>query len=122
MTVQAGRYGPYAQHGSLRATLPKGEEMDDITLERAIELLNAKAEKSGKGAPKKASGKKTPAKKSTAKKADAKADDAKADGGKPAAKKAAPKKKASAKKAPAKKTAAKSKKAGDGDTAGTTGS
>ncbi|WPZ33587.1 type I DNA topoisomerase [Thalassobaculum sp. OXR-137] len=122
VTVQAGRYGPYAQHGSLRATLPKGEEMDDITLERAIELLNAKAEKSGKGAPKKASGKKTPAKKSTAKKADAKADDAKADGGKPAAKKAAPKKKASAKKAPAKKTAAKSKKAGDGDTAGTTGS
>jgi DNA topoisomerase-1 len=72
VTVQSGRYGPYVQHGSLRATLPKGEEMDGISLERAVELLTAKAEKSGKGAPKKTAAKKTAAKKAPAKKAAAK--------------------------------------------------
>ncbi|MFX4222741.1 MAG: type I DNA topoisomerase [Thalassobaculum sp.] len=97
VTVQAGRYGPYVQHGSLRATLPKGEEMETITLERAVELLTAKAEKSGKGAPKKTAAKKTTTKKTAAKKAPAK-------------------------KAPAKKTAAKSKKADDAESAGTSGS
>lgn len=102
VTVQAGRYGPYVQHGSLRATLPKGEEMETITLERAVELLTAKAEKSGKGAPKKTAAKKTTTKKTAAKKTAAK--------------------KAPAKKAPAKKTAAKSKKADDAESAGTSGS
>lgn len=97
VTVQAGRYGPYVQHGSLRATLPKGEEMETITLERAVELLTAKAEKSGKGAPKKTAAKKTTTKKTAAKKTPAK-------------------------KAPAKKTAAKSKKADDAESAGTSGS
>lgn len=101
VTVQAGRYGPYVQHGSLRATLPKGEEMETIGLERAVELLTAKAEKSGKGAPKKAAAKKTTAKKSAAKK--------------PAAKKTA------AKKAPTEKAAAKSKKSDDAESAGTSG-
>lgn len=115
VTVQSGRYGPYVQHGSLRATLPKGEEMEAITLERAVELLTAKAEKSGKGAPKKT------AKKATAKKTAAKAADGdKAAAKKPAAKKTAAKK-APAKKTTAKKTASKSKKA-DGDSVGTAGS
>ena len=73
VTVHSGRYGPYVQHGALRATLPKGEEMDAITLERAIELLEAKAAKSGKAAPKKAAPKKKAAtKKTTAKKPAAK--------------------------------------------------
>lgn len=107
VTVQAGRYGPYAQHGSIRATLPKGEEMETVTLERAVELLTAKAEKSGKGAPKKTAAKKPAAKKAPAKKA--------------APKKTATKS-AAAKKSPAKKKAASKSKADDGDSAGTPGS
>jgi DNA topoisomerase-1 len=49
--IKSGRFGPYAEHGKIRATLPKGTEMDSVTLEKAVELLKAKAEKgaSGKG-------------------------------------------------------------------------
>jgi len=123
VTVQAGRFGPYVQHGALRATLPKGEDMEALSLERAVELLAAKAAKGGGKAPaKKTAAKKTTAKKTTAKKPAAKAADGDAAGDatekKPAAKKttakkAAPKK-APAKKAPAKKSAAK-KTASDKD-------
>jgi DNA topoisomerase-1 len=48
VTVQSGRYGPYVQLGTIRATLPKGLEQGDVTLERALELINAKTERSGK--------------------------------------------------------------------------
>lgn len=87
--VFAGRYGPYVQHGKIRATLPKSIEPESLTMEEALELLSAKAAKE------------TPAKKSTAKKATVKkttatkpvagkkVSSAKA---KPATKKAAPKK------------------------------
>ncbi|OZB17612.1 MAG: DNA topoisomerase I [Hyphomonas sp. 34-62-18] len=74
--VLEGRYGPYVKWGKVNATLPKDVTPDAVTLEQAIELVNAKG-----GSTKK----KAPAKKAAAKK--------------PAAKKAAPKKKAPAKKA-----------------------
>ena len=75
--VFEGRYGPYVKHGKTNATLPKDMTPDTVTLEQAIELINAKATKGGK--------KKAPAKKAAAKK--------------PAAKKKAPaKKKPAAKK------------------------
>ena len=61
---KVGRWGPFVQHGKLMATLPKGADPDTITLEVAIELLAAKAAKSGKGAKKKA----RPKKKAAAKK------------------------------------------------------
>ena len=61
---KAGRWGPYVQHGRLMATLPKGTDPDTVTLEQAIELLAAKAAKSGKGAKKKK--KAAPKKKKTA--------------------------------------------------------
>ena len=51
VTVQSGRYGPYVQLGSIRATLPKDFEQDDVTLDRALELINAKAERAGKKKP-----------------------------------------------------------------------
>ncbi|MES2012798.1 MAG: type I DNA topoisomerase [Pseudomonadota bacterium] len=81
--VFAGRYGPYVQHGKVRATLPKSVEPEALTLEEALELLNAKAAKAA------------PAKKTTARKTSAKAtaDSAK----KPAAKKVAVKKPATVK-------------------------
>ncbi len=95
ITVQDGRYGPYVKWAKVNATLPKGKDPMAVTLEEAIEIVNAKAGASGKGA-KKAAPKKAPAKKAAAKE--------------PAAKKTAAKKPA-AKKPAAKKTATKAKKA-----------
>ncbi len=40
--VRSGRYGPYVSDGTTNATIPKAENPDDITLERAAELLAAK--------------------------------------------------------------------------------
>ena len=77
IAVMAGRYGPYIKAGKVNATLPKEVTPETVTLEQAVELINAKG---GLGA----SSKKAPAKKAAAKK--------------PAAKKA-PAKKAPAKKA-----------------------
>ncbi|MCW8916284.1 MAG: type I DNA topoisomerase [Magnetovibrio sp.] len=83
--LKIGRWGPFVTHGRDRANLPKDLDKDDLTLEKALELIAAKA-KGGK--------KKAPAKKKAAKK------------------KAATKKKAAAKKkAPAKKKAATKKAA-----------
>ncbi|MEI6560088.1 MAG: type I DNA topoisomerase, partial [Rhodospirillaceae bacterium] len=50
ITIGSGRFGPYAKHGSLYASLPKAVSPDAVTLEQAIELLAAKAAKTG-GAP-----------------------------------------------------------------------
>lgn len=57
--VYEGRYGPYVKHQKTNATLPKDVTPDTVTLEKAIELINAKA-----SAPKK---KRAPAKKKTTK-------------------------------------------------------
>ncbi|MGY6661882.1 MAG: type I DNA topoisomerase [Glycocaulis sp.] len=85
--VMAGRYGPYVKWAKVNATLPKDVTPETVTLEQAVELINAKAG-SAKGK------RKAPAKNAAAAK-------------KPAAKKAA-----SAKKPAAKKTAASKAKAG----------
>jgi DNA topoisomerase-1 len=45
VTLLSGRYGPYVKHGRLNATLPKDLEPEAVTLERAVELLAAQAEK-----------------------------------------------------------------------------
>jgi DNA topoisomerase I len=69
--VFEGRYGPYVKHGKTNATLPKDMTPDVVTLEQAIELVNAKAAQGGgkkKAAPKKAAAKKPAAKKPAAKK------------------------------------------------------
>jgi DNA topoisomerase I len=62
VAIYDGRFGPYVQHGKIRATLGKSETVNGLELERALELLAAKAEKD-KGAPKKTAGRKPPAKK-----------------------------------------------------------
>ena len=82
IAVYSGRYGPYVQHGMLRATLQKSQAPETLTLEKAVELLAAKAAKQA------------PAKKSAA------------------VLKAAPSKKKVAKKATPKKTTAKKKATG----------
>jgi len=52
ITLNSGRYGPYLKHGTTMASLPKGEDADALTLERAVEILAAKAAKGGKGTAK----------------------------------------------------------------------
>ncbi|HRM75476.1 MAG TPA: topoisomerase C-terminal repeat-containing protein, partial [Paracoccus sp. (in: a-proteobacteria)] len=88
--VMAGRYGPYVKWGKVNATLPRDLEPGAVSMEKALELIAAKASKSGKKPAKKAAAKaeKAPAKKPAAKKPAAKKPAAK----KPAAKKAAAKK------------------------------
>jgi DNA topoisomerase-1 len=75
ITAGNGRFGPFVKHGSLYASIPRGTEPDDVTLDQAVELLAAKAAKKAagkKGAAKKASSKKAKPKKSKAKKSSAK--------------------------------------------------
>ncbi|MBM6577086.1 type I DNA topoisomerase [Microvirga sp. SRT01] len=87
LKLMEGRYGAYVTDGETNATLPKSITPDQLTLEEAASLIDARAA----AAPK-------PKKKAAAKKAPAK---------KPAAKAgAAAEKKPAAKKAPAKKKAA----------------
>jgi DNA topoisomerase-1 len=46
--VFEGRYGPYVKHEKTNATIPKGQDKDQITLEEAVALVDAKAAKGGK--------------------------------------------------------------------------
>ena len=85
-----GRYGPYVKHGKINATIPKGIEIPDVTLDQAIQWLEEKAAKTGvkkkatkkkkkaakKKSKKKAAAKKSPKKKAPKKKASKKTDDA----------------------------------------------
>jgi len=98
--IYAGRYGPYVQHAKIRATLPKSIEPEALTLEEALELLNAKALKD-------APAKKTTVKKTVKKVAAKKSADKKEPADKVASKKAVTKKPA-AKKITKKTTAKKS--------------
>ena len=66
--VHDGKYGPYVKHGKINATLPEGIEPGDLTMDKAVELLTAKAERSGKKVPKKKGVKKKAAKKRSSKK------------------------------------------------------
>ncbi|MCP1549201.1 MULTISPECIES: type I DNA topoisomerase [Methylorubrum] len=103
LVVKAGKYGPYVSDGSVNATLPKTMAAESLTLEQAIDLVNAKRASGGGKKPvrKTAARARAPAKK-------AEAGEAK----KPAVRKAttkAPATKAAAKPAAAKKATAKTK-------------
>ncbi len=98
IVVKDGRFGPYVTDGETNASLRKGDSVEELTMERALELL---ADRRARGpAKKKATKKKAPAKKKAKKKATKK----KAPAKKTAAEKKVPaKKKAAEKKAPTKK-------------------
>ncbi len=57
VALYKGQYGPYVKHGKINATLPKDASLDTFSLEEAIPLLAARAEK-GSGKKKKAPRKK----------------------------------------------------------------
>ncbi|MGY6550168.1 MAG: type I DNA topoisomerase [Roseinatronobacter sp.] len=64
LAVMKGRYGPYVKWDKVNATLPKDIAPEDITLEQALDLVNAKAGSKKKPAKKSATGTpKAPAKK-----------------------------------------------------------
>ena len=50
VAVHSGRYGPYVKYGKVNATIPSSIDPEKITLDEALELLSAKAAKSGKPA------------------------------------------------------------------------
>ena len=47
--ILEGRYGPYIKHQKINASLPKGTNLESVTLEQAVELIAAKAASKGKG-------------------------------------------------------------------------
>ena len=55
-----GRYGPYVTDGNLNATLPRDSDPLSVTVEDAVALLAARAEK-GPGKKKRGAKKATPA-------------------------------------------------------------
>ncbi|MBA3411774.1 MAG: type I DNA topoisomerase, partial [Geodermatophilaceae bacterium] len=69
MVVKDGRFGPYVTDGETNASLRKGDEVETLTVQRAIELL---ADRRARGPAPKRVTKKATAKKATAKKATAK--------------------------------------------------
>ena len=86
MVVKDGRFGPYVTDGETNASLRAGDTVEELTVERAAELLQDRrdrgpakksakksakkpAKKSAKKSAKKATAKKTTAKKAAAKKA-----------------------------------------------------
>jgi DNA topoisomerase-1 len=77
MVVKDGRFGPYVTDGETNASLRRGDSIEELTDERASELLadrraRGPAKKTARKAAKKAPAKKTAAKKSAAKKTAAK--------------------------------------------------
>jgi DNA topoisomerase-1 len=55
VAVYDGRYGPYVKHDKTNASVPKGEEIDSLSLEVALDLI-AKKKAQPKRARKKRSG------------------------------------------------------------------
>jgi len=68
ISLRHGRFGPFVQHGSVRATLPKDKKDETPSLELAIELLAAKAGKKKAASKKRSSKKKSATKKKSASK------------------------------------------------------
>jgi DNA topoisomerase-1 len=54
ITILDGRYGPYVKYGKVNATLPKGQDPQEVTVEQALALIAERAGKSTKGRGRKA--------------------------------------------------------------------
>ena len=51
VNILSGRYGPYVKHGKINATIPRGREVEELTLEEAVELIAERAAKVGAKKP-----------------------------------------------------------------------
>ena len=49
VTVGSGRYGPYVRHGKLFASIPRDTDPGEVTLDQAVQLLEAQATKAKEG-------------------------------------------------------------------------
>ncbi|MGG7646030.1 type I DNA topoisomerase [Rhodovulum sp. YNF3179] len=58
VNVMDGRYGPYVKWGKINATLPKGTDPSEVTMDMAVQLVAEKAAKGGKGKSRRTAGKK----------------------------------------------------------------
>ena len=45
VALMDGRYGPYVKHGKINATVPQGSDLETLTLEEAVRLLEEKKNK-----------------------------------------------------------------------------
>jgi DNA topoisomerase-1 len=111
ITAGQGRYGPYVKHGRLYASLPKGTEPEQVTLEEAVPLLDEQAAKKGKGGKTAAKSSGGKAKSGTTKSTTSKSTTSKSGGTKSTAAKSSGKTngtKSTSKKTTAKKTGGKS--------------
>lgn len=52
VSVMDGRYGPYVKWEKVNATIPKGTEPGDVTMDMAVELITEREAKGGKKTPK----------------------------------------------------------------------
>ena len=73
LKILAGRFGPYVTDGEINASVPRGTAPEDVTMEQAVALLEARAlriaEGGGKRPVRKKAAKKGAAKKAVKKKA-----------------------------------------------------
>jgi DNA topoisomerase-1 len=65
MVVKDGRFGPYVTEGETNASLRKGDSVEELTDERAAELLAERRARAGTTPPKKRAPAKTAAKRAT---------------------------------------------------------
>jgi DNA topoisomerase I len=76
IVARAGRYGPYVSHNGVNATLPADKTPDTVTLEEAVILIDARAERGGgkRPAKRRAAAKKPSAKAKPTQEGEAKAE------------------------------------------------
>jgi len=68
IAIYEGRYGPYVKHGKINATIPKDKNLGEVTLDEALEWINAKSSNKKPARKKAVKKKKAAKKKKTAKK------------------------------------------------------
>ena len=74
--IKKGRFGPYVNYGKIRASLPKGADLESFSIEEAVELISKKTgAKNQSKAPKRSTSKSTNTKTKPKKKPKAKVDE-----------------------------------------------
>ena len=69
LVIKSGRFGPYVTDGELNASLRQGMQPDTLTLDDAVNLLEARAARLAAGGPRRKTARKKTAKKTVKKKA-----------------------------------------------------